>query len=112
MHVGTEVLSNGKIRFRVWAPAAKRVELVLVDETGQVLNSESLEQEADGYYTLTSSNATAGSRYFFRLNQQDKLIGDPASRFQPDGPHGPSEVIDPRSFPWNDHDWPGVALTG
>ena len=53
-----------------------------------------------------------GTRYRFRLDGGDHLYPDPASRFQPDGPHGPSEVIDPPTFRWTDADWRGAALTG
>src|SRR5262249_54933834 len=54
----------------------------------------------------------AGTRYSFRLDGQSDLLPDPASRFQPDGPHGPSEVIDPGAFPWTDTDWQGCRLPG
>ena len=56
--------------------------------------------------------ASAGDRYGFLLDDDEKPLPDPASRFQPEGPHGPSEIIDPRGFEWNDADWPGVKLAG
>ena len=54
----------------------------------------------------------AGSTYGFRLDDEARLYPDPASRFQPDGPHGLSEVVDPSSYVWRDADWPGISLEG
>src|SRR5581483_10562776 len=56
--------------------------------------------------------AGAGTRYRFRLDGGERLFPDPASRFQPDGPHGPSQVINPHSFKWTDQAWPGVSMRG
>src|SRR5262249_44565849 len=56
--------------------------------------------------------AKQGSLYRFRLDGETNLYPDPASRFQPDGPHGPSQVIDPAAFRWSDQRWGGVALEG
>ncbi len=93
--------------FRVWAPACRRVQLVL-DEVGR----RDLEPEADGYFVVEVPNAGPGTRYRYRLDGRDYLYPDPASRFQPEGPHGPSEVVDPSRFAWTDRDWPGVTLAG
>jgi maltooligosyltrehalose trehalohydrolase len=57
--------------------------------------------EATGYYSGFVPNAEAGTRYRFRLDGGD-AFPDPVSRFQPDGPHGPSVVIDPRQYQWGD----------
>ena len=56
--------------------------------------------------------AAAGTRYRFRLDGEDKLYPDPASRFQPEGPHGPSQIVDPAAFAWTDHGWRGASLPG
>jgi maltooligosyltrehalose trehalohydrolase len=58
------------------------------------------------------AEAQAGSLYGFRLDDEPKIYPDPASRFQPQGIHGPSEVVDPAQFAWSDQDWPGVELKG
>ena len=71
-----------------------------------------LEREADGYFAGLVANAGPGTRYRFRLDGDADLYPDPASRFQPEGPHGPSEVVDPAAFRWTDADWPGVTLAG
>ena len=70
-----------------------------------------MQQDGEGYFAVEVADARAGTRYRFRLEGEDALYPDPASRFQPDGPHGPSEVIDP-AFAWTDAGWPGVSLEG
>jgi maltooligosyltrehalose trehalohydrolase len=69
-----------------------------------------LEPESGGYFSGLLAGATAGSRYRFDL--ESGTYPDPASRFQPEGPHGPSEVVDPASFSWTDEDWRGVPPEG
>ena len=69
-----------------------------------------LEREADGYFAGAVSGASGGTRYRFRLGgSSGKLLPDPASRYQPDGPGGPSEVVDPLGFRWTDQDWQGIT---
>src|SRR5690554_3400534 len=62
--------------------------------------------EADGWFALTTDGARAGSRYSFQL-EDGQVVPDPASRFQPDDVHGPSEVIDPTAYRWRYPDWRG-----
>jgi maltooligosyltrehalose trehalohydrolase len=71
-----------------------------------------LEPEADGFFSARISAAKAGSRYRFKLDDHSTLYPDPASRFQPDGPHGPSEVVDPWAYRWSDPTWNGISLPG
>jgi maltooligosyltrehalose trehalohydrolase len=99
-------VSDGVTHFRVWAPAANRVEVVL--SSGPATN---LEREPDGYFSGLVK-AGAGARYHFRLDTADRPLPDPASRFQPEGPHGPSEIVDPRGFRWTDDQWRGTTLAG
>ena len=68
--------------------------------------------ETPGYFSGRVAAAGTGTRYRFRLDGSDALYPDPASRFQPDGPHGPSQVIDARRFRWTDGTWRGVTLAG
>ena len=105
--VGAEVLPGGGVHFRVWAPRRKRVEVIVEKGAPAELSSE----EA-GYFSGIASDAAAGSLYRFRLDGESELYPDPASRYQPGGPHGPSQVIDPRTFPWTDVAWRGVRLPG
>jgi maltooligosyltrehalose trehalohydrolase len=80
-----------------------------------VLDGESaavaLAAEPGGYFAGTLADARAGTRYRFSLDGGPPLP-DPASRFQPDGPHGASEIVDPGAFRWTDTAWPGVSLRG
>jgi len=103
--VGAE-LTNSGVDFRVWAPILKTVE-VMVDGGPPVR----LESEDSGYFSGVVTSAYAGSHYRFRLDG-GKACPDPVSRFQPEGPHGPSEVVDPSAFQWTDQKWRGVALLG
>ncbi|WP_368744511.1 malto-oligosyltrehalose trehalohydrolase [Desertibaculum subflavum] len=92
--------------FRLWAPAARQVELCLRTADGAALPPAPMPRAADGWYSAESAAAAAGARYSFRIDGEME-IPDPASRFQPDGVHGPSEVIDPGAFDWADHEWNG-----
>ena len=72
-----------------------------------------LDREHDGYFSALAKDGKAGQRYRFRLDGDNRrLFPDPASRFQPEGPYGPSQIVDPHSFEWTDLDWPGAALPG
>ena len=71
-----------------------------------------MKREPDGYFSAVVAEAGAGTLYRYRLDGEDYLYPDPASRFQPEGPHGPSEVIDPEAFHWTDFSWQGVPLEG
>ena len=107
--IGAERVGEGAFSFRVWAPKASLVELVIESGpgAGHILP---LEAEADGYHNITTDAAGAGSIYRYRLDR-GALYPDPASRYQPQGPHGPSMVIDATAFEWRDHDWRGPDLT-
>jgi maltooligosyltrehalose trehalohydrolase len=106
--VGAEVLVEGGTHFRVWAPKRKKVEVVIEPPTGGTAETArpafELEPEPDGYFSGTVRQARAGTLYRFRLDGGE-TFPDPASRFQPLGPHGPSRVVDPRSFTWGDGAW-------
>jgi maltooligosyltrehalose trehalohydrolase len=103
--VGVEIGGKNTVHARVWAPTAREVDLVV--EGRQVV----LAPEANGYFSVQTEGRT-GDRYGFRVNHSDQLYPDPASRFQPDGPHGLSEIIDPDGFGWTDGGWKGVSLEG
>ena len=107
--IGAEVIATGGVHFRLWAPKRGNVEVVFENNAAPVLQ---LHREANGYFSGVSSDAAAGARYKFRLDDDDYLYPDPASRFQPDGPHGPSQVIDPQSFQWTDGAWKGITPAG
>ena len=98
--VGAEVIPGEGIHFRVWAPAHDRVELVLEEDGATRRRRVPLERARNGYFERLVGDARAGTRYRFALGADEKLYPDPASRFQPEGPHGPSEVIDPDRWAW------------
>jgi malto-oligosyltrehalose trehalohydrolase len=103
MPFGAQVLPGGKVRFRLWAPAAKRVTLEL-ESTSGAGRSLPLEKSADGWVEVTTGEAHAGSRYRFAIDG-GTLVPDPASRRNPQGVHGPSEVVNPEAFEWTDQEW-------
>jgi maltooligosyltrehalose trehalohydrolase len=92
--------SAGAVSFCVWAPDHDRVELVVNDAAPR-----SLTRDADGYWTGRFSDVRVGDRYGYRLAGQDAVFPDPASRSQPDGIHGRSQVVDPAAYRWSDHAW-------
>ncbi|MGN1286696.1 MAG: malto-oligosyltrehalose trehalohydrolase [Bradyrhizobium sp.] len=97
-HFGPELTADGA-RFRLWAPAAKRVDLLLD-------KPHTLTRDAAGWYVAEIPGARAGTRYKFRIDD-DVDVPDPASAFQPDDVFGPSEVIDHSAFKWRAADWRG-----
>ena len=104
MPFGAE-LRDGAVRFRLWAPTAPGIRLVL--DGGPEL---AMEPREGGWHELVTDAARAGSRYAFRL--PDGLrVPDPASRFQPDDVHGFSEVVDPRAYAWRNPGWKGRPWT-
>jgi malto-oligosyltrehalose trehalohydrolase len=103
MPFGAQMLPGGEVRFRLWAPAAKRVTLEL-ESTSGAGRSVPLEKSADGWVEVTTGEAHAGSRYRFAIDG-GTLVPDPASRRNPQGVHGPSEVVDPGAFEWTDQEW-------
>jgi maltooligosyltrehalose trehalohydrolase len=116
MPVGAEVLPDGGVEFRVWAPRRKNVSVVLEGradfDVGDEFNLISLTSEGSGYFSGIIKEAMEGSLYRFQLDNDERTFPDPASRFQPKGPAGPSQVIDPSRFQWNDQNWRGVTLEG
>ena len=107
--IGAEIVSDRSVHFRVWAPKHRRVEVVL--EAGpESPRALALQPEAEGYFAGTAAGASGGTRYRFRLGGSSaEVLPDPASRYQPEGPCGPSEVIDPLCFHWTDHAWRGIV---
>jgi maltooligosyltrehalose trehalohydrolase len=95
---------RGVTCFRVWAPDEASVELVLERPASAELRP--LERDDRGYWSAAFGDVTPGDRYRYRLGRDDgRRFPDPASRYQPEGVHGPSEVIDTGAFRWSDQDW-------
>jgi len=111
--IGAEIISENKTHFRVWAPKANVLEVVVESsvERSAERTFHSLTREPDDHFSGTVS-CGAGTRYRFRLNGSEDFHPDPASRLQPEGPHGNSCVVDPFAFKWTDANWRGMKLTG
>jgi maltooligosyltrehalose trehalohydrolase len=109
---GAERLGADGTHFRVWAPRHREAFLVVEDESGAVLGEYPLEAEPHGYFSALLPEASAGTLYRYRFGDAPVRFPDPASRFQPSGPHGPSQVVDPSAFVWQDAGWRGVVRTG
>jgi malto-oligosyltrehalose trehalohydrolase len=103
MPFGAESPGGGRTRFRLWAPSAKSVELVF----GSGAQERRLEMQPDGNgWCELTVDASAGTRYRYRIDG-GLLVPDPASRFNPEDVHGPSEVIDAGAYAWRDERWQG-----
>ena len=108
--VGAEMQEGGGADVRVWAPACRSVDLVVLG-SGADARVQPMTRERDGHFRIFDPDARAGGRYWFRLDG-DRLRPDPASRWQPDGPHEPSAYVDPRAFAWTDAGWKGLTKDG
>lgn len=100
MPFGAEVMPDGRACFRLWAPAARQVRLLLPDAGSRL----SMPQAGNGWFELTTNHASTGTRYKFQIDANAE-VPDPASRYQPDDVHGASQVVDPSSFDWDDAIW-------
>ena len=104
--LGATVLSQTQTDFAVWAPHCQAV-TIQIEQDGR-RRTHPLEEIENGYFQTVLDRAGPGTRYAFRLN--DSLTRpDPRSRYQPDGVHGPSQVIDPSTYKWRDDEWRGIA---
>jgi maltooligosyltrehalose trehalohydrolase len=104
---GAEVNESGT-SFRVWAPRASAVDVVFEDAS---IPSLALTARNSGYFEGHAHGARAGARYRYQLDGKGPYP-DPYSRFQPEGPHGPSMVVDPDAHEWRDGHWPGIDMQG
>lgn len=99
--IGAEIQAKGT-HFRVWAPKGHSLEVAVEG------NTYPLDREKNGFFSGLVEEAREGSLYHFFVGGKGPFP-DPASRFQPKGPHGPSQIIDPRAFPWNEGSWKGIV---
>ena len=107
LDLGASVDSDNAVRFRVWAPRADSLSVRICTDNGEADNS--LFKDAWGYYAGTIP-ARESDRYYYVIDNT-AVRPDPASRYQPEGVHGPSQVVNPSSFPWKDDGWRGVPLS-
>lgn len=104
--IGAIHRGEGRCAFSVWAPHARQVALRLVGAPGRELP---MTRDEDAYWRVEVTDVAAGSRYSYVLDG-DGARPDPASGYQPEGVHGPSEVVDHSAFTWTDVGWEGVPL--
>ena len=103
LRLGATPLGDGRCQFLVWAPLAEKIEVVLDGGKSAIMQAQ------DGYHRVVLEGVRPGSRYKYQLGE-GKLRPDPASRYQPDGVHGSSQVFDPGAFAWSDQQWRGIEL--
>ena len=94
------------VRFTVWAPAASSVDVELIEPDGS--RFEAIERGETGVWSGEISDVNAGAHYRFRVDGEGSFP-DPYSRYQPEGVHGPSEIVDPSAFAWTDSNWKGLV---
>jgi malto-oligosyltrehalose trehalohydrolase len=104
MPFGATPTGDGRVRFRLWAPGARAVELLLGRTATERV--ERLHALREGWFETVTAGAGPGASYRFRVDG-GTAVPDPASRFNPDDVHGASEVIDPEAFVWQDDGWQG-----
>lgn len=105
--LGATLTATG-VDFRVWAPHARRVELIF-EETHA--STSELHRAEGGYFITSVAGLRAGSIYKYRIDGAGSYP-DPCSKYQPSGPHGPSAVVDTAGYRWHDSDWRGIDIAG
>jgi maltooligosyltrehalose trehalohydrolase len=104
MPFGAELSDEGSAHFRLWAPGATDVEVEITQRQNRI--GAALAAAGDGWFKATVGNVHAGARYGFRIDG-GLLVPDPASRFNPDDVHAPSQIVDPLAFTWSELAWNG-----
>ena len=104
--LGATYLGGGLGGFLVWAPLISRVEVHILSPEERIVP---LEKVSRGYHYGVVQGVKPGTRYFYRLDGNTERP-DPASKFQPEGVHGPSQVIDPH-FVWEELHWSGIPFS-
>lgn len=106
LDLGANVLDAATVQFQVWAPTAERVQVKFFTPG---LETFSLKKHASGYWKGQVASVKPGTTYKYVIDENLERP-DPASRYQPEGVHGPSQVVDPRTFSWTDQHWKGLPL--
>jgi maltooligosyltrehalose trehalohydrolase len=106
---GARVAPDG-VHYRIWAPDHSTLRVRIKRTDGREAHVP-LTRQADGYFSAHDADGRAADRYHFEL-ADGRLLADPASRFQPEGVHGPSECIDPSSYSWRNEPWTRPAWRG
>lgn len=104
MHFGARLIDKG-VEFNLWAPKHSSARLIHWLD-GEERRCE-MRRETDGQFSIVLDDASCGDCYLYEL-PDGTLVADPASRYQPMGENGPSEVVHPSAFQWTDGDWIGL----
>jgi maltooligosyltrehalose trehalohydrolase len=107
LDIGASFINRERVRFKVWAPFSGTVSVEIT--INKKIRRIRLKKDQMGYFEGFSENVHDGNRYYYLIDDRIRCP-DPASRFQPDGVHGPSQVIDPSGFLWDDETWEGFHL--
>ncbi len=109
---GAQIHPDGSCTFRVWAPQAGSVKIVFEHGRPPLELTRSAIPQDSGFFVATARPGAApvGARYRIALDTSSQPLPDPASRFQPDGIHGASEIVDPADFRFTDAGWRGLEL--
>ncbi len=106
MIIGAHYLGNNNCEFVLWAPFSKLVELHILSPEDKILPMERCDK---GYWKTIAGNVPPGTSYLYKIDETEEYP-DPASHFQPEGVHGPSQVTDHNLFQWEDGAWKGIDL--
>jgi 1,4-alpha-glucan branching enzyme len=106
MKIGTAYLGNGRCEFNVWAPFLSEMSVQIIAPEKRLMP---MQRYGRGYWQVTATDIFPGTVYLYKL-EDGTLRPDPASQFQPQGVHNPSQVVDHSSFIWDDGDWSGIPL--
>lgn len=102
---GATPVTSDETHFRVWAPHCKQVHVEI--NTDNAITSHELVRDYQGYFSATVPDAPVNAQYLYQLDNGNTRP-DPASRYQPEGVHSASQILDPRDFPWTDQNWQGI----
>ena len=103
--LGATPVTANETHFRVWAPQRDYVSVEIHDNETTI--EYDLHRDEHGYFSGTASNARPGAQYHYRLDHNVSRP-DPASHYQPQGVHGPSQIVNHRDFAWSDQNWQGI----
>ncbi|MDB9527826.1 malto-oligosyltrehalose trehalohydrolase [Oscillatoria sp. CS-180] len=106
IEIGAVLKADDQCQFTLWGPELNSVEVKLVSPQDRSFPMTRIEQ---GFWTVSVDNVSEGTQYFYCINQTETRP-DPASRYQPEGVHGPSVVVDHRTYDWQDSSWQNLPL--
>ena len=109
LHLGANFLNNGKVSFLVWAPRSRTVSIKIRKNNEACDSLVPMKAINDGFYYNEMEDVSEGDLYSYVLDN-DKERPDPVSRYLPEGLHGRTALIDPKSFKWTDNDWKGIGI--